>query len=140
MYNCYVYIPIFVRTLDTISDIADREDSFSYDAVDKFFQNKLDGNFKSPFIKTIEKQDEQIVNPEQPRAEIPYELLLQQRTSSKYKCEEYLRSPQHFLIYYNGKLVFDSSASDRNNLSFKDNYFTLYGKIFQYQNMLIKNK
>jgi len=57
--------------------------------------------------------------------------------SNKDICEDYLRSPINFKIYFENRVLFDSSASDRSNVIFYDNYFTVYGKNFPYKGMRI---
>jgi GR25 family glycosyltransferase involved in LPS biosynthesis len=41
-FNIYVFVPFFVKTLKTVSDISDKKESFSYDLVDKYFKNIID--------------------------------------------------------------------------------------------------
>jgi len=55
-------------------------------------------------------------------------------------CEDYLRSPQDFLIYQDSRLLFDSSVTDRSNIVFHENSFTLYGKMFTYKGIRIMKK
>lgn len=55
-------------------------------------------------------------------------------------CEDFLRSPENFQIFFNGRLIFDSSTTDRSNLQFFKNYFTLYSKSFPYKGMRIRKK
>jgi hypothetical protein len=60
--------------------------------------------------------------------------------TNKEICEDYLRSPQNFRIFHEDRLLFDSSLTDRANIVFYDDYFTLYGKSFRYNGMRITQK
>ena len=60
--------------------------------------------------------------------------------SNKDICDDYLRSPNHFQIYFENRLLFDSFNSDRSNVIFYDNNFSIYGKLFPYKGMIIKKK
>lgn len=126
--KCYVFMPFFVRTLNTVSDISNSKNSFSYEIVDKHFQNE----FTIP-VPVVQKPIS--VKPPPPQIHHERVQLTQQEI-----CEDYLRSNVPFVIYYGGRIIFDSSMTDKMNLSFWQDHFTLYGKIFPYQNMLIKAK
>lgn len=60
--------------------------------------------------------------------------------SNKDICEDYLRSPRDFEIYFENTLLFDSFNSDRSNVIFFENSFSIYGKHFPYKGMVIKKK
>jgi GR25 family glycosyltransferase involved in LPS biosynthesis len=123
--NCYVFKPFFVKSMITTTDIGDRKDSFSYDVVNK--------HYASVFYPEVVKA----VVPEPPRPRIEN---VQPVRSNQYMCEDYLRSNAPFVIYFNNRIIFDSTSTDKSNIKFEQNYFTLYGKIFPYQGMMIKRK
>lgn len=132
--NAYVFMPFFVKTLNTVSDIADTNESYSYDEVDKHFSNLMSEPSKFEFNKNellkaslvgnlVEKEKEKIIS-----------------YGPMNNCVSYLNSKDHFQIFMSGRLIFDSSTTDRSNLSFFQNHFTLYGKRFMYHGMSIKRK
>jgi len=121
-FKAYIFMPFFVRTLDTISDISNNKKSFSYDVVDKHFKNEIDFNEKP-----------------KPQMPPPTQQVMHQR-SNQDVCEDYLRGDNPFQIFHSGRLLFDSEMSDKSNLFFTRDYFTLYGKTFPYIGMLIKRK
>ena len=124
--KAYVLKPFFVKTIDTISDISEKTESYSYDVVNKHFKNIFEEDAPPPPI-------------------IPIPIIPQVVQQTYFKtqqnvCDDYLRSIYPFVIYYNGRLLFDSTSSDKNNLYFANDHFTLYGKYFPYGGMLIKRK
>jgi GR25 family glycosyltransferase involved in LPS biosynthesis len=135
-FNFYVFKPFFVKTLDTVSDIADRDDSFTYDAVDM--------HFSDIYTKPPAPIKENIIMPPQPEPlkkdpnEIAFEIRM--LNPQKYMCEDYLRSPAPFVILIGNKTIYDSDNIDRINLCFNKDHFTLYGRAFPYTGMVIKRK
>lgn len=125
--NSYVFIPFFVKTLFTESDISDNKNAFSYDCVDKLFKNRIK-------IPTIEKISVHPTKPSSQPQKIEY------TRTRREMCEEYLYGMSNFLINYNNRVIFDSSSSDKINVNFFDTYFTIYGRPFSYQGMTIKLK
>lgn len=130
--SAYVFIPFFVRTLKTKSDISERTDSFSYDVVDKYFLNKLQ-------INDLQIKQE-IKKPQTPPPLPVHKPHIDYIKSSQEICEDYVRLNIPFQIYQSGRLIFDSDTSDKRNLYFFREGFTLYGRNFSYQGMLIKRK
>lgn len=128
--NAYVFIPFFVKTMETVSDISENKNSFSYDIVNKHFKEYFDENKQVNVVEPVK-----IVNPV-PVQKSP-EIL---RLSNQDMCDEYLRNNYPFVIYYNGRLLFDSAITDKYNLNFNRDHFTLYGKVFSYNGMYIKRK
>jgi len=124
----YVHVPFFVRTLKTVSDIGDVKEAFSYDVVDIFFVNEV-GNREYSFTGLMNFNPTSAPPPPHPPSPPQH--------TYRNICEEYFRGRKHFKIYYNNRLLFDSSVSDRNNLSFFDNHFVLYGRNFSYNGMYI---
>ena len=60
--------------------------------------------------------------------------------SNKEICDEFLSGYQPFQIFYNNSLMFDSTSTDKRNLSFFEDGFSLYGRMFSYQGMRIMMK
>ena len=125
-------MPFFVKTMDTVSDIAQREDSFSYDVVNKHFKNIFE---KSDHINIENLKKEVIQKP----------IVVDKIEPVYYKTsqsigEDYLRSNLPFLVFFNNRLIFDSETTLKNNLQFNHNNFTLYGRSFPYQGMMIRYK
>jgi len=123
--NCYSFIPFFVKTTNTISDISTNKESFEYDVVNKFFSNYAHefnpiGMFKS---------EHQVLTKTAPNPP--------PRESSTLKS--FVNSNRDFLLYQNGKQIFDSK-NNKNNIHVSDNYFTIYGKQFGFNGIQIKNK
>lgn len=114
--KAYIFEPFFVKTLNTISDISDRKDSFSYEGIDSSFKNVVE-------LK-VKKQTQSTKKP----------LITK---TNKEICEDYQRTG-NFQVVLNGKLIFDSVTSDKSNITFFDNYFQIYGKSFSYGGMIIK--
>ena len=125
IFKAYVFIPFFVKTLNTVSDIGNRTDSFSYDIVDKYFKPRVN----LPKIKNLND-----IKPTEIHQKIEYVK------SSREICEDYLRGTIPFQIFYDNRVIFDSSAADKINVNFFDNHFTVYGRMFRYQGMRIKMK
>jgi hypothetical protein len=123
--NCYVFKPFFVKSMVTTSDIGSRTDSFSYDIVNKHYAPIF---YPEP-VKTV------VPEPPRPKTE-----NVQPARSNQSMCEDYLRNNFPFVISFNNRVIFDSTFTDKSNLRFEQNYFTLYGKIFPYQGMMIKRK
>lgn len=131
--NAYVFKPFFVKTLDTVSDIANNNESFCYNVVDKHYSD----TFIPGEIPKIEPPIEINSKPE-----VNYVMRIEnmQSYSNQYMCDDYIRSAYPFIILHNGRLIFDSDSTDKNNLQFYQEHFTLYGKVFTYQGMLIRRK
>lgn len=124
--NCYVFMPFFVKTMNTTSDIGERKGSFEYEVVNKHFAKIL----KPEDIKP---------EPQKPKFQQPVQEHIS-TNNNQYVCEDYLRTNAPFVIYFNGRLLFDSTTTDKMNLRFERDHFTLYGKVFPYQGMMIKRK
>ena len=121
-------MPFFVKTLKTVSDLSESKEAFEYEVVNKHFAQTFDPNSKPT------------VHPPTPP---PVKMKLEDTVpaySNQYTCEDYLRSKVPFVIFFNGRLIFDSQTTDKSNLNFEYNHFTLYGKVFPYQGMMIKRK
>jgi len=128
--NCYVFMPFFVKTLKTVSDLSESKEAFEYEVVNKHFTQTFDPNSKPTVV---------IPPPTPP----PVKMKLEDTVpafSNQYTCEDYLRGKVPFVIFFNGRLIFDSQTTDKSNLTFEYNHFTLYGKVFPYQGMMIKRK
>lgn len=124
--NCYVFMPFFVKTLYTQSDINPEKGEFSYNVVDK--------NFAAKFEKPVPVMTKPQPQPRQiPRSNI-------ESRSIQSICEDYQRGSRPFIIYYGGRVLFDSEYTDKNNLRFDRDHFVLYGKYFSYSGMVIKMK
>jgi len=129
-FKAYVFAPFFVKTLNTISDISDNKNKFSYEEVDKYFKNEVDLTIFSKipiFPKTFP-------TPPPPKPQIDYVK------SNQDICEDFVKGNLPFQIFHNNRLIFDSDSSDKMNLRFFRDSFTLYGRQFNYQGMLIKRK
>jgi GR25 family glycosyltransferase involved in LPS biosynthesis len=127
--NTYVFMPFFVKTWETKSDISFEDGTFSYDEVNKHFEN----NF-------IKKEEEKILpSPPPPPPQLKPTPPIYIKTDQEI-CEDYIRTGIPFQIYHNGRLIFDSTVSDIHNLYFFKGHFTLYGRVFTYQGMMIKRK
>ena len=130
--NAYVFFPFFVKTLNTVSDISENKNSFSYMVVDKFFRNTMN------IPKIIPPPSLPLPSPPSPQLTAQYQNNYVK--SNQDICEDFLRGNLPFIIYHNGRLLFDSDSSDKLNLYFYRDYFTLYGRQFSYQGMMIKRK
>jgi hypothetical protein len=129
--NCYIFIPFFVKSMNTVSDIGDITDSFEYDIVNKHF------------AKTFNPEPVKPTPPPPPAHKIKIAQQVSEPApvnSNQYMCEDYLRGNSPFVIYFNGRLIFDSQTTDKSNLRFDRDHFSLYGKVFTYQGMMIKRK
>lgn len=113
--NAYVFEPFFVKTLNTVSDISGRDDSYSYVGIDNSFKEIID-------------------IPKFNRIQMSYPQLKTNREI----CENYLKSGD-FRIFVANKSIFDSKTSDKSNVQFFDDYFVLFGKKFTYNGMVIKS-
>lgn len=120
--NCYVFKPFFVKTLYTQSDINPDRGEFSYDIVDKYFAPV----FEEP--KPVQNKVQSAPKPQ-----------IESRTIQSI-CEDYQRGNYPFIIYYGGRVLFDSQYTDKSNIRFDKEYFILYGKYFPYRGMVIKRK
>jgi len=120
--NCYVFKPFFVKTLYTQSDINPDRGEFSYDIVDKYFAPV----FEEP--KPVQNKVQPAPKPQ-----------IESRTIQSI-CEDYQRGNSPFIIYYGGRVLFDSQYTDKSNIRFDKEYFILYGKYFPYRGMVIKRK
>lgn len=120
--NCYVFKPFFVKTLYTQSDINPDRGEFSYDIVDKYFAPV----FEEP--KPVQNEVQSAPKPQ-----------IESRTIQSI-CEDYQRGNYPFIIYYGGRVLFDSQYTDKSNIRFDKEYFILYGKYFPYRGMVIKRK
>lgn len=120
--NCYVFKPFFVKTLYTQSDINPDRGEFSYDIVDKYFAPV----FEEP--KPVQNKVQPAPKPQ-----------IESRTIQSI-CEDYQRGNSPFIIYYKGRVLFDSQYTDKSNIRFDKEYFILYGKYFPYRGMVIKRK
>ena len=130
--KAYIFEPFFVKTLNTLSDISDRKDSFSYEGIDSSFKNVVE-------LKVDSKKQPQTPQIQSTKKTTPIQTPIQQPSTKTNKeiCEDYLRTG-NFQVVMNGKLVFDSTTSDKSNVTFFDNYFQIYGKSFLYGGMIIK--
>jgi len=63
-----------------------------------------------------------------------------QIVSHKESFENYKNSNENFLIYINGKEMFDSQLSSKNNINFEEDGFMLFNKKYPYTGVRIKNK
>jgi len=127
--EAYSFIPYLAKPSGTDSDIYPnkRSNILIYDAINKFYRDTF------PLYPLQKAKPVQKTIPPSPPPQPP-------RKTSKEIGDEYLRNAADFQIYYGGRLIFDSSTSGRENLTFNTNDFTLYGKNFSYVGMLIKKK
>lgn len=122
--KAYVFMPFFVKSLNNLSDICSNPKPFSYEKyVDSYFKERVNLNLSDIQPAVVNKP---------PVEDYP--------KSTKDVCEDYLKSRFPFQIFFNGRVIFDSSTSDKINVAFFDTYFTVYGRPFSYQGMSIRNK
>ena len=124
--NAYLFYPFFVKTLFIESDISSSKEKISYDIVNKHFMK---------FVKLPKLIQEVTAK----RLSLPV-LRIENEKNVRENCENYLRGILPFQIFYGNKVIFDSSSSDKINVNFFDDHFTLYGRVFSYRGMKIKNK
>jgi len=74
-----------------------------------------------------------------PQIEVVQQEKIPMKTQ-KEMCEEHLKLKGNFMIYYNNVLVFDSSASSKENVIFLNEHFEVFGRNFPYRGMFIKRK
>lgn len=131
--NCYVFMPFFVKSMDTISDIGNTSESFEYGVVNKHFA----ATFNPEPIKPPPPPPPPPHQRNNPVQQEPVPAIV---NSNQYMCEDYLRSNAPFVVFFNGRLIFDSHTTDKSNIRFERDHFSLYGKMFPYQGMMIKRK
>ena len=113
--KAYTFIPFFVKISNLKSDI----NNINYPNIDKYFKEKID-------IPNIIEHKKIIV-------EEPIK-------TQKEMCEEHLKLSGYFMIYSNNSLIFDSSTSSKENLTFFHDSFEVFGRRFSYRGMFIKRK
>jgi len=128
-FKAYVFMPFFVKTLNTISDISDDKNSYNYDTVDKHFKEVV----QLPDISRLK-------NRPKPQPPPPPPVIIEHVKTHREICEDYLNGRFDFQVFHNGRVIFDSSLTDKINLRFFDNHFSLYGRNLSYQGMFIKRK
>ncbi len=126
----YIFMPTFIKTWNTISDASEENINKTNPEVDKHFKNDM----SLPNIISKETPKPQVVVSPTSRPQIDYVK------SNQDICEDFVKGNLPFQIYHNNRLIFDSDASDKMNLRFFRDSFTLYGRQFNYQGMLIKRK
>jgi GR25 family glycosyltransferase involved in LPS biosynthesis len=138
--NAYVFMPFFVKTIETKSDISERTDSFSYDVVNQYFQERL--IIENSKLEQKTKVEQTITRPVKPSSPPPPPPppMVEYVKSNQEICEDFVKSGVPFQVYHMGRLIFDSSNADKINLYFYNDHFTLYGRTFSYQGMAIKIK
>jgi hypothetical protein len=88
----YVFLPFFVKLLDTRSDITTKDMNYTI----------LNSRFKETVqLPDIPKKKIDILPVEQPATKSPKEI-----------CEEYMKNNVPFVISFNGNMVFDSSVTN----------------------------
>jgi GR25 family glycosyltransferase involved in LPS biosynthesis len=116
----YVFLPFFVKLLDTRSDITTKDMNYTI----------LNSRFKETVqLPDIPKKKIDILPVEQPATKSPKEI-----------CEEYMKNNVPFVISFNGNMVFDSSVTSGDNISFLNEHFEVYGRPFSYRGSFIKRK
>jgi len=125
--NCYSFIPFFVKTTNTVSDIGVSNESYEYDVVNKFYS---DYAHEFNIIGKFKIEDSFINKPPPPKNPPLKESSI---------LKSFVNSNRDFLIFQNGRQVFDSK-NNKNNIYVSDNYFKIYGKQFGYNGIQIKNK
>lgn len=128
-FNFYSFIPFFVKTTFTVSDVSITNDAFEYDIVNKYYSDYyhtfnpyiIDSN-KTEQIKKISKSKD-----------------IQVQYNVGNILNRYVNSPNDFLIYKDNGLIFDSKSNKQNISVYKD-YFVVYGKSYDYNGVSIKNK
>lgn len=123
--NCYSFIPFFVKTTNTVSDISISNESYEYDVVNKFFSNYAH-EFNPVGMFKVEHQTIK-TKPKNPPPKDSTTL------------KSFVSSNRDFLIYQDGKQIFDSK-NNKQNISVSENYFIVYGKQFGFKGIQIKNK
>ena len=114
--KAYTFIPFFVKiSSDFKSDLEKNADN-------------INKHFKETVVLPI-------IIP-QPVAQ-PQKIIIK---TQKEMCEEHLKLKGNFMVYYNNLLVFDSSASSKENILFLDEHFEVFGRNFPYRGMFIKRK
>ena len=126
--NCYSFIPFFVKTTNTVSDISTRLESFEYDVVNKFFSN-----YANEFNPVgMFKMEHQTINTNQQKPKNP-----PPKDSSTLRS--FVNSSRDFVIYKDGNQIFDSK-NNKDNIYVSETYFKIYGKQFDFKGIQIKNK
>ena len=129
LFKGYIFMPTFVKTWNTTSDASLNKNSSTNIEVDKHFKNVLNDT-------TIHTKQMEIVKQNMPHSQPKLDYV----KSNQEICEDFVYGNLPFQIYHGGRLLFDSDTSDKLNLFFARDYFTLYGRQFSYQSMMIKRK
>jgi len=119
-YNTYCFIPFFVKTANTISDVCITNDQFEYEIVNEKFRDKIE------LIK-VNKIKGTVIPPKN------YSI------SDKELLRRFVNSNKDFIISKGGRVIFDST-NNKNNISLYDNNFKIYGKEYEYIGINVKNK
>lgn len=124
-HNLYSFIPFFVKTTNTISDVSTESKPFEYETVNKYYSDYA--HTYNPFaIKS--KVDKPQQQKQQQRIMKDSEIL-----------KSHINSNHDFYIYKGGEQIFDSKYN-KQNLKIYDQYFEIYGRRFDYRGIQIKNK
>lgn len=83
------------------------------------------------------KKEEELFNIAQ---EIQKKIKEMKVLSDKEIYESYVSEGRPYLIYYNGRLVFDSTLSEKKNLKFLEEGFQIHGRIYNYTGIRFKFK
>jgi len=118
IHNVYCFIPFFVKTIKTVSDISTNQEEFEYEIVNKHFSPKV-LLYKVPEKKPVVK--EKTISSES-------DIL-----------GRYLSSSSDFYIYKSNMLIFDSKNNRQNIRLYKD-YFEVYGRRFSYMGINVKSR
>jgi GR25 family glycosyltransferase involved in LPS biosynthesis len=121
--NFYSFIPFFVKTINTKSDISDSNVEFEYDVVNKYYKDYVNEGI-SLITKPIENK------------KIKSNIIRQTESDI---LKKFMKLKTEFLIYKRGVLIFDSTRN-RQNIKINNNNFEVYGKQFNYIGIQIKNK
>jgi hypothetical protein len=112
--NAYIFMPFFVKTLKTVSDISLSREPFSYSIVDEHFENII--NLNTDYVHSMDNK----------------------KLSIREICDLYLSSSDDFVVLLNDMKLFDTKKDNRNNIQFYDDYFLIKNRKISYNNIRIK--